>query len=602
MNGPTNPPATNPASPRSRAEWLAIGKRVAIWGVFLALLHITRDFFFVGFMTFLFTYLALHAIDALMKATSRNQERPWLRRLITIVVFMLAPLALLLAGSFIGPKLFFQTRQLVDWLSRVGVETASTQFLESYVGPYAFRQHYHGSDDPKYLADFEAFRATGIRHMKAYHEFPQLEAWIEGGFSDRYAEMERNRLRSQFEAEGSSSADFSKWFVDKKFKDLKLLAGQSTTELTKSPWTSVIRAAGHAKPEEVLTMVRRDPTALMLLREEWINDAIANSLELAKQSPNYNEQLRLVFDQHRSRRPDLIAFDFDQYRQLQKIRSQGPVAFGQALHSMLHDPKNDDLSSLRADFEAAKQHELFQHWMVANPVARFLRVQAGDRLAGIVGRFLPPLLTALINVPIDIGTALLLSLFICIDYPNLCRAFRRLRETWLREIYDEIVPALTKLGTLVGRALLAQGVISFCDAVLVFVALSVVGVEHEVLLSVATFVLCMVPTLGALMAMVLIATVALFQYGGGFGLALKAAGCVAVVFMIEGFLLSPRILGKMMELHPVMIIAILPIAQYFFGIWGLILATPVAVFVINVVVFDRSIPGEASPPVLEQSG
>jgi len=37
-------------------------------------------------------------------------------------------------------------------------------------------------------------------------------------------------------------------------------------------------------------------------------------------------------------------------------------------------------------------------------------------------------------------------------------------------------------------------------------------------------------------------------------------------------------------LHPALIIIILPIAHYFFGIWGLILAVPVSVYVINDVI------------------
>ena len=61
--------------------------------------------------------------------------------------------------------------------------------------------------------------------------------------------------------------------------------------------------------------------------------------------------------------------------------------------------------------------------------------------------------------------------------------------------------------------------------------------------------------------------------------------------VIESFVLSPRILGKMMELHPVMSISILPVAQYFFGVWGLILAIPVTVYVIHVLILRRGLPG-----------
>jgi hypothetical protein len=52
-----------------------------------------------------------------------------------------------------------------------------------------------------------------------------------------------------------------------------------------------------------------------------------------------------------------------------------------------------------------------------------------------------------------------------------------------------------------------------------------------------------------------------------------------------------------MELHPVLLLSVLPLAQYFFGIWGLILATPVAVYVVHVLILRRGLPGaEAAAP------
>jgi predicted PurR-regulated permease PerM len=154
-----------------------------------------------------------------------------------------------------------------------------------------------------------------------------------------------------------------------------------------------------------------------------------------------------------------------------------------------------------------------------------------------------------------------------------------------------MAPALTSLGHLTGRALHAQGLIALCNAIMMFIALTVLGVEHPVLLSCAVFVLCLVPTLGMIIAWVLLAGMALIQPGGGIILALKVSGAVVVIVLLETFVFSPRILGKMMELHPVLIMAILPLAQYFFGIWGLILATPVAVYVIHVLILGKGLPG-----------
>lgn len=179
--------------------------------------------------------------------------------------------------------------------------------------------------------------------------------------------------------------------------------------------------------------------------------------------------------------------------------------------------------------------------------------------------------------------------------PALRRGSWRLRDTWLRDAYEEMAPALTNLGVLVGRAMQAQGLIALCNATIMFLALSVLGVEHAALLAGAVFLLCLVPTLGTIIAWVLLAAVALVQPGGGVGLALKASAAVVIVVLLETFVFSPRILGRMMELHPVLIIAILPLAQYFFGVWGLILATPVTVYVIHVVILQRGLPGIDSP-------
>jgi len=59
--------------------------------------------------------------------------------------------------------------------------------------------------------------------------------------------------------------------------------------------------------------------------------------------------------------------------------------------------------------------------------------------------------------------------------------------------------------------------------------------------------------------------------------------------------LSPRIIGKIGHLHPVLVIAILLIAEHFFGMWGLVLGVPVAIYLIRVVLLDLPIPGIYEP-------
>jgi predicted PurR-regulated permease PerM len=323
---------------------------------------------------------------------------------------------------------------------------------------------------------------------------------------------------------------------------------------------------------------------LTALQQQWIAGAVAAELAAARQSSTYLDQLRQHYDDLRARSPKVFPYSFDDFLKLEAARAKGAKEFGNAVQAIQGAPQYDD-AKLQADFEAAKRHELFLAWWGSSSLAKVVRrpLESGGIDADRLDRYL----ASTLDVPLALSTALLLSFFICIDFPRLRRGFERLRGTWLRPVYDELAPALSSLGILVGRAMQAQGLIALCNSAVIFIALSIFGVEHAALLASAVFILCLVPTLGMILAWGLLAVVALVQPGGGFGLVLKVTAAVVLVLLLETFVFSPRILGKMMEVHPVLIIALLPLAQYFFGVWGLILATPVAVFVIQEVIFGN---------------
>ena len=603
MNTPDNGQApSSPAQGHLPAPELV--KKLAIWALFFTLLYLTRDFFFTGFMTFLFSYMALGIISRVMKRLSPTSERPGLRRLVTVIFFILCPLVLLGVGILIAPSLLHQGKQLAGWLSHVSPESEVARLLEDFIGPEEFKRTYTGPDDPNYQNDLKAFQATKVQHVKEYQDFPNLEAWVEGGFGNHFAEVETARVRSQLLRAGVSSKEFEQWFLTVKYPELQKEAKKPPEKgRASTPFDPLIRAAATAKPEQLLDQARRDLNALGPLRAEWIKDTVEH--EIAPGSPAYLADFRPYYENRVKESPTTVPYTFQQYIELQKARSQGPVIFGDTLEKLKPTKEGESQAGLRADFEAAKKHELFLEWWGSSSIAKFIRhqVEAGSSVAG--SNRLESIIASLLNLPVDLGTALLLSFFICIDFPQLQRALRRLRETWLRDVYDEIAPALSNLGELIGRAMHAQGLIALCNAVLMFVALNILGIEHAVLLCCAVFVLCLVPTLGTLIAWVLLAGMALVQPGGGLILALKVSGAVFLVVLLETFVFSPRILGRMMELHPVLIISILPVAQYFFGVWGLILATPVAVYVIHVLILQRGLPGSSqrlSKPPKKENG
>jgi predicted PurR-regulated permease PerM len=589
----TLPPARAPDNPQGPAAWPLLLRRLAIWALFAAVVYLARDFFFAAFMTFLFSYITVALVGWGMRRLSPDRERPGLRRLLTVAVFVLGPLILVGGGMLVGPRLVAQGESIAGWLSHVDPETEVAGHLEKIIGPTEFKQEYGSPDDPRYQQGLDEFRKSGEQHVQEYYDFPRLEAWMEGPFSKQFAEAERGRIRARLTKEGTSSKDFEDWFLTEKFPALHKQAEKQVSERGSPSAIAdpLVRAAASTEPALLLQQLRRDPAALAVLRQEWIHAAMVRGLATAKVSPEYKNQFHAYYDQRLAEQPNATPYTFDQYLELQQARFKGPQAFGKAFEKLVPTASGDRESQLRADFEAAKKHELFQQWWGTSSVAKFIRRQVESSPSGGNEERMERFLSNLLNIPADLATALILSFFICIDFPTLRTGFRRLQDTGLREVYEEVVPTLSSLGTLVGRSMRAQGMIALCNATVIFVALTLLGVQHAVLLCTAVFVLCLVPTLGMVIAWLLLAGVAFVQPGGGILLSLKVTGAVVLAIFLETFVFSPRILGRMMELHPVLLIALLPIAQYFFGVWGLILATPVAVYVVHVLIMRHGLPG-----------
>src|SRR5262249_29519616 len=164
------------------------------WSLFILFLYLTRDFFFTGLMTFLFSYLALGLIGWCMRRLAGKRlhdptytENAGLRRLVTVGIFVLVPIFLIALGIVVMPRLIQQAQHLAGWLGQVSPEGEVARLLEGFVGPSEFRHHYSGPEDPQYQKDFDDFKKTQVLHVKEYHDFPSLEAWVEGSFGKDFA-------------------------------------------------------------------------------------------------------------------------------------------------------------------------------------------------------------------------------------------------------------------------------------------------------------------------------------------------------------------------------------------------------------------------------
>src|SRR5262249_6325454 len=223
--------------------------------------------------------------------------------------------------------------------------------------------------------------------------------------------------------EGTSSEEFETWFRKEKLPQLHEQAGKQLPDKGRSSDTTepLVRAASSSKPQQLLQQARHDPAMLSPFREEWIQDTLAKELAAIKQSPAYLEQFGAYYAQQREHSPQTIPYTLEQFLALQKVRPQGRRAFGDALEKMMPTAAADSETRLRADFEAAKTHDLFKEWWGSNAIAKLVRQHVEPAEGGAGSDRMDRILSSLINLPLDLSTALMLSFFICIDFPQLKR-------------------------------------------------------------------------------------------------------------------------------------------------------------------------------------
>ena len=128
-----------------------------------------------------------------------------------------------------------------------------------------------------------------------------------------------------------------------------------------------------------------------------------------------------------------------------------------------------------------------------------------------------------------------------------------------------------------------QLLIGFIMGVLLALGFSIAGLKFGLALGLIVGLLNIVPYLGSILGLSVVLPLALFQTdGGGMGLLGTCLAIFGGVQAVEGWLLTPRIMGKQTGLHPVAIIfAVFFWGEAFNGILGMLLAVPLTAFFVT---------------------
>lgn len=147
------------------------------------------------------------------------------------------------------------------------------------------------------------------------------------------------------------------------------------------------------------------------------------------------------------------------------------------------------------------------------------------------------------------------------------------------ETRDDVAYLVQEFINIVVAFFRGQFVIAFMQGMLFALGFSLAGLKYGFILGLMLGFLNIIPYLGNIVGLGIALPLAFFQDGGGLTLLLLIIGVFAIVQMVEGYLLTPRIMGETTGLHPMVII----IAIFFWGsalpgLTGLILAIPLTAF------------------------
>ena len=171
---------------------------------------------------------------------------------------------------------------------------------------------------------------------------------------------------------------------------------------------------------------------------------------------------------------------------------------------------------------------------------------------------------------------------------------------------DYVFDKARTVDRLVSGFLRGQLLVAASLGALYAIGFTIIGIDLALGVGIVAGVLALVPYLGGAVALSTATVLAILKFGFDWHLG-AVVGWYAVCQMLEGFVLTPRIVGQSVGLHPAVVIVALLIGGDLFGFLGLLIAVPgaavVKVFVDELgdvyrrsSVFEEPAPVEPDPP------
>ena len=148
--------------------------------------------------------------------------------------------------------------------------------------------------------------------------------------------------------------------------------------------------------------------------------------------------------------------------------------------------------------------------------------------------------------------------------PFIAGFFKGERKTWIRKTLVDI--DITLKSYIQGQLL-----VSFAVGIMLLIGYLIIGLDYALLLAIFGMFMNVIPFLGPYISVIPALIIGFVQEPQ---LALYVAIIMLVAQQIESNLISPNVMGKALDIHPLTVITVILAAGNIAGLWGIILAIP----------------------------
>ncbi|MCK0119087.1 AI-2E family transporter [Loktanella sp. F6476L] len=204
-------------------------------------------------------------------------------------------------------------------------------------------------------------------------------------------------------------------------------------------------------------------------------------------------------------------------------------------------------------------------------IGETIQAKGGELISGLLSSA-----AGLLNVLVLLVVVPVVAFYLLLDWDNMVARIDDLipldHADTLRHLASEIDGTLASF-------IRGQGTVCLVMGTFYAVGLMSVGLNFGLVVGAFAGLITFIPYVGALVGGVLAIGLAIFQFWGEWGWMAAVAAVFALGQFLEGNIITPRLVGNSVGLHPVWLIFALSVFGALFGFVGMLVAVPVAAMI-----------------------